>query len=638
MVKTNTITWLYIKVLKNKSYLLTLFYLFFFKTGYSQIMEENKDSTEAVYEKIEDYSEKTKAAKFLHVLIFKSKKQSKKKSTSAPKQDYSNYEGKIVRHIKIESHDPFGFSFTDTTKTAKKWIEKTGNKIHVRSKDFAVKNYLIFKENEPLDGLLLKESERLLRSKNFIRDVEITVRYAEESRDSVDVHITTLDSWSLVPGGSISDSKIKFKLKEQNYLGFGHQLKIGAENRFDDGKFTHDLVYTMPNFKNTYISSTVGYSTYLDDSYNKRFNLKRPFFSPYTKWAAGIYLDEQFKKKRVINDGTEVNPQNFKYQSQDVWAGYSFPLFKGKSERERTTNIIGALRLLNINYKQRPTIEYDSIGFFSNETFYLGSLGISSRQFVKDRYIFRDGITENVPIGDIYAITAGKQYKNERYRWYLGTKIAHGDYYKWGYVNVSLEFGTFLKDSKTEQTSYSLNANYFTHLISLGSDWKMRQFIKPQLIIGKNRLNSIGDRLSLDEENDFKSFYGNEEELKNSIGIPGFDSHILGTSKYVLSLQTQFYPPWGILGFRFNPYLNISLGMLGDDKLRINDSKLYSSFSVGLIIRNDYLVFNSFQLSLSYFPNVPGQGNHIFNTNALKTEDFGLQGFELGKPSPVWYN
>lgn len=221
---------------------------------------------------------------------------------------------------------------------------------------------------------------------------------------------------------------------------------------------------------------------------------------------------------------------------------------------------------------------------------------------------------------------------------YLGAKVAHGDYYAWGYLSATFEYGTFLNKSKPEQTAFSFSANYFTHLISLGAKWKMRQFIKPQVLIGKIRLNSSADRLTIDETDKFEDFYHDEERLKNIIGIPGFKSGLLGTTKYVLSLRTQFYPPWEIIGFRFNPYLDINAAMLGDENTRLINNKLYSSFGVGLIIRNDYLVFNSIHLSLSYYPNIPGQGNNIFKTNALNSKDFGLQGFELEKPATIWYN
>lgn len=272
----------------------------------------------------------------------------------------------------------------------------------------------------------------------------------------------------------------------------------------------------------------------------------------------------------------------------------------------------------------------------------MGSIGLSARRFVEDKYIFRDGIIENVPIGDIFAITAGNQYKNKTDRLYVGAKIAHGNYYNWGYLSVNVEFGTFLKKSKAEQTAYTFSANYFTNLIYLGSKWKMRQFIKPQLIIGKNRLESNNDKISIDESADFQTIYYNEYSQKNSVGIPGFTSDLLGTTKCIVSLKTQFYPPWEFIGFRFNPYLNINAALLSNEKEQIFNTKLYSSIGIGLIIRNDYLVFNSLQLSFSYYPNIPGQdipgqGNNVFSTNALNVENFGLQGFELGKPATVWY-
>lgn len=612
--------------------------LFFVQSVYSQVNEKEKDSTDNVYDKIEDFSEETKTSKFLHRLIFKTNKKSSNKTQTRPKQDFSQYEGKIIRKIKVDSHDPFGFSFTDSTKTAEKWIERTGNKLHIKSKDFAIKNYVIVKEKQALDASKLKESERLIRAQKFVRDVEINVVPVEDSQDSIDVVITSLDSWSWIPDGSISGSKMRLKLKDYNYLGFGHQFNIGFENRFSSGKISPQFIYRMPNFKNTYISAFIAYNENLDGDYSKRFNVNRNFFSPFTKWAGGIYLDEQYKIKFLPGmDVTVDDPQAFKYRSQDVWGGYSFHLFKGQTEREKTANIIVTSRLLHVDYSKKPTVEYDKINFFASETFYLGSVGVSSRQFLEDKYIFRDGIIENVPVGDLYSVTFGNQYKNQRKRFYMGAKVAHGNYYDWGYINGSFEYGTFMRGSIPEQSAYALRINYFTNLIKLSPKWRMRQFIKPQFIIGKNRLDSFGDRLTIDEVNDYANFYGNQEGLRNSIGIPGFNSNLLGTSKYALSLQTQLYSSREFLGFRLNPYFNMNAAILAGNE-SYSSNKLFSSFSIGLILRNDYLVFNSVRFSLSYYPEIPMEGNHIINSDAIYIDESGLQGFEVGKPSPVWYN
>ncbi len=618
-----------------------LYMCLFFGLGnhsFAQDKKPEKDSIN-VYEKIEDYSKRRKSTKFLHKLIFKSTNKKPTKQTKArTKQNLKPFEGKIIRNINIQSHDPFGFSFTDSTETANSWLEKTGNNIHIRTKKFTIRDFLLLKENLPLDILEVDESARLLRSQNFIRSVEITVKNVNSSKDSVDVNVNVLDSWSLIPKVDISTTQNTLKLRDRNFLGFGHQFEGGITNRLDDGRNGYNLRYYMPNFKNTFINTTIGYNYNLRGYYNKYLNVNRPFYSPLTRWAGGISLDELFRREAFLNDDLTAIEENFKFQSYDFWLGHSYRIFEGTSEKERTTNLISSVRLLNLDFKEAPSAVFDSINYFSNETFYMGSLGISSRQFIQDSYIFQDGIIEDVPVGTIYSITGGIQHKNKKNRPYIGAKVSHGNYFSWGFLSTNFEYGTFLDNGRTEQTAYSFQANYFTNLINLGDKWKMRQFVKPQLLIGTSRLNSIGDRLTIDENNRFQEVYGNQDQRENSAGIPGFSSNLYGTKKFVLSSQTQFYSPWQVLGFRLNPYLNFTSALLGNEGESIMKSKVYSSFGIGFIVRNDFLVFSSFQFSLAYYPSIPGNGNHIIDTNSFSTEDFGFQSFELGKPTPIWFN
>ncbi len=621
-----------------KKLLFIIPFLFFHILGFGQVTKTQKDSIN-MYDKIEDYSKKRKFTKTLHKLVFRS---TTKKPVNAPKnrpkQDFKPFEGKIIRHINIQSHDPFGFSFTDSTETANSWIEKTGNFIHIKSKAFAIRNTLLIKEKTPLDTLLLSESERLIRSQNFIRRVQITAESVGTSKDSVDINIEVLDSWSLIPTGSVSTSKFKLKLRNRNFLGFGHEFNNTLLKSLEDGNLGYEMEYTAPNIKNTFIEANLAYRIDLDGYYSKVLKIERPFYSALARWAGGIYLDEQYRKEYLQNAEMESTLQDFRYLTEDFWGGHAFKIFDGPSEKERTTNLIASARYLHVDYRERPSPTYDSIGYFANESFYLGSVGIASRQFLKDDYIFRDGTIEDVPIGTVYALTAGYQRKNQHNRMYVGLKASHGNNFDWGFLSTNFEIGTFLDDGHLEQTTISLQANYFTNLMSLGNNWKMRQFVKPQILIGTNRLASEGDRITIDQNNKFRGVYDNDFDLKKGAGIQGFDSDLMGTKKYVLSLQTQFYSPWELLGFRLNPFLNATLAILGDEGESILNNKLYSSFGAGFIIRNDYLVFSSFQLSFSFYPTIPGQGDNIFKTNAFATDDFGFQSFDLGKPKPVWYN
>ena len=602
--------------------------------GFSQEKSTNQDTTQ-VYKKIEVYSKKRKFTTFLHKLIFEPSKI--KTSNPIRKREpkvYTQYEGKIIRNINIETLDPFGYSVSDTTKNTGNWSERFGNHIHIKTRNLAVKNLLLFRKNIPLDPLSIKESERLIRQQRFVREVSIITEPIPQNIDSVDIYIRVLDSWSLIPKGSISSSRTAIGFHEKNFLGTGHEFNNKFTSRLTDGKNAYRMKYEIPNIKNTYIKTSIDYHIDLNDHYGKSLNIDRIFYSPLTRWAGGAYMDEQFRIDSLQNELSQFASQNFKFNSQDFWGGYSIPIFKGNTERERTSNLIFSARSLFVQYEESPTIEYDKDNFYSGETFYLGGIGITSRQFVEDNYLFYYGIIEDVPVGKIYGITGGYQRKNHQERLYIGARASFGNYFKWGYLSTNFEYGTFFLGSKTEQSAFSFQANYFTNLVEIGK-WKMRQFIKPQIIIGVNRLESVGDQLTINESTIFQGVNGAGIQGSNSAGIRGFDSAMHGTEKFVLSLQTQFYSPRNIVGFRINPFFNFSAAILGNENIGLTQSKLYSSFGVGVLINNDYLVFRSFQLSFSFYPTIPGQGKNIFKTNSFETSDFGFQEFDIGKPRTV---
>jgi len=79
------------------------------------------------------------------------------------------------------------------------------------------------------------------------------------------------------------------------------------------------------------------------------------------------------------------------------------------------------------------------------------------------------------------------------------------------------------------------------------------------------------------------------------------------------------------------------MGMLSDAVTGFRKSKLYSQIGVGVLIKNENLILNSFQLSLSFYPVIPDMGHNIFKINSFGTADFGFRDFEIGKPGPVVY-
>lgn len=604
--------------------LLLLFCLLFCFDGMAQTAEKlakEKDSLR-MFRNIENYSRKRGFTRFLHRLVFKpvTKKTTIKKNTfqKIKKPNLRTAEGKIIRHINIYTLDPFGYSELDSTKKPTRWVYKAGNAMHNKTRDLAIKNLLLIKRNRPLDSLLLLESQRLIRSQRFVRAVNVYTKLAGNSPDSVDVYIRVLDSWSLIPDFTASSSRMDVILNERNFVGMGHQFRNSYQRSFTTNDQGYSSLYSIPSIMNTYVNATASYKIDLDDNMSKFINVERPFFSPYARWAAGVYLDQQLRNIPIFDSLGVESRDTYRYNTSDFWAGHSYQIFKGSSEKSRTTNFITAARYLNVNYLRRPAS--DSVGFFTDEKFYMVGLGISSRQFVQDKFLFNYNIVEDVPTGMVYGLTGGYQAKNGINRFYAGGRFAYGRYFSFGYLSTDIEYGTFFRHGRTQQSAFVYRITYFTNLIET-TGWKFRQFIKPEIVIGNHRLNTAVDQVNLNEDLN---------------GIPGFKSDIYGSKKLLLTLQTQGYSPWSFLGFRFNPFVGMSFGMLGNAS-GWRDSRLFSQFGGGFIISNDYLVFSSFQLSFSYYPSMPGNGENLFKTNSLKTSDFTLQEFDISKPRIVPY-
>nr|WP_315155836.1 hypothetical protein [uncultured Flavobacterium sp.] len=604
---------------RNFTLLVVLFFLSQFT--YSQQEKPKADSTK-IYKNIQQFSQKKKTTSFLHRLVFKPIKPNLPKIVS--KTNYSLYQDKIIRNITITTLDPFGKSVqnleTTNSQKALNKAEEWGNKLHLKSKDYTIRKVLLIHENEPLDSLMVKESMRLIRTQRFVNSIAIHLEMIPESPDSVAVFIQVLDSWSLIPNASFSNTETTLKLRERNFLGQGHEIRGEYTKRFDDGQNGHLLQYTVNNFRKTFIKLQATNQKDVESNFNKSIEASRLFVSPLTKWGGGILYEQRFRQDTLSDKNGVFAQQRFKFNTDDYWLGHAFSLDNDNSEKNKITNLIVAGRFLNINYLENPSAAYDSIGFYTDEKLLFASVGINARNFIQERYLFNNGIVEDVPIGKTYSLTTGYQRKNHKGQLYVGTRASFGNYYRWGFFSVNAEWGSFFQNSKTSQAAFTFQANYFTKLYEIG-DWKIRQFLKQRVVIGSHRLASTGDQITLNDQ----------------YGIPGFNNALYGTKKIVFSTQTQSYSPWNLWGFRLNPFFNYTIGVIGNDKKTNLKNQTYSSIGLGIIINNDYLVFSSFQLSFAYYPTTFGPDDKNLRTNAFETSDFGLLDFELNKPRTVIY-
>jgi hypothetical protein len=604
---------------------------------YKTIDEEFKKNEEdsLKYKALEEFSKKSKFTTFLHKFIFKPVGRSVVPPSARRRikriSQHSRAEGKIIRRIEITTLDPFGYSVRDTSVRPKVLVMKAGNFLHVKTNTAVIRNLLLIREHQHYDSLMVKESERLIRSQRYVREVTFTIQPVK--KDSVDIYIRVLDVWSLEPsirrgnvtGGGLSDL---------NFAGTGNTLKLSSYKKKENSRFITSMNFLMPNIRNTYISMNIKLTNNNDfgrffftpasiDTRNRvsdnsnvirSIELSRSFYSPTTKWAGGIFAG------RLMTTQSYLNFDSIRYVSyptniEDIWIGRSWQMFRTHLPGDRITSFILAGRLI---FSHTPDRQPEAItnNIFNINSYYFWSIGITSRRYLQDKYIFNYGKTEDVPEGRAFGITFGREYR-QKSRLYIGINASFGTYYNFGYLSTHLEYGTFKGNKSLQQGVLTGNLNYYTRLLSMGN-WKIRQFVRPSFIFGINRLPS--------------------EILTHNFGIKGFET-VVSDATYMtsLALQTQSYAPWDLAGFRFGPYFFAHFGILGKQSTPFGNNRFYSLLGFGMLIKNDYLMFNTFQISVSFYPFIPGKGNNIFMTNAYKTSDYGFRDFETSKPGVVQF-
>jgi hypothetical protein len=556
-------------------------------------------------------------------LIFKPIKViSKKEFKKTPykkliQKSYTTFQGKIIRKIDIATIDPFGFSLADTSVKPNTVLVKAANSLHVKTLTLAIRNLLLIHEDEPFNSFFVKESERLIRNQKFVHEVFFYVAAAAPKSDSVDISIRVLDIWSIKPMVSVTPSNLEVGFTDRNFLGTGHEFQNVFLRNISTGINAFRTNYYVPDIMTSYVNANLHYQIDGYGNVRRSMAFERPFYSPWAKWAGGISLGTQIKRDSLAGSTPEYMPLNLKIKRQDFWAAKAIRIFS-EPEDENANNLVLSARYLRIRYPESPAETVDTSGIYSNEDFYLAGIGVSTRKYVQDTYIFKFGTIEDVPIGKVIEFTGGYQLREKSWRPYLGMRFSYGSYTRRGYLSTNIEYGTFFHNSHKEQSVVTIGINYFTGLFEVGK-WRFRQFIKPQVTLGSNRFSY--DTLT----------------LNNEYGLDGFNSTgISGTKRLLLTLQTQSYAPLNFFGFHFGPFLVCSLGMLGD-AYGFKNRKLYSQFGFGVLIKNENLVFNTFQISVSFYPVIPGKGYDIMKLNSYRTTDFGFRDFEIGKPDVVMY-
>ncbi|MDA3954099.1 MAG: hypothetical protein PF485_10660 [Bacteroidales bacterium] len=536
-------------------------------------------------------------------------------------EEYFNlYSGKVIRNIEIVKLDVFGPTLKDTTTDATSWIYRAGNNTHVKTREFIIKNNLLFNNGDTINPLLLVDNERILRSLEYIKVASIQIAEIPGFTELVDVLIVTKDVYSAgfyVDLFNLESGVIE--LYENNIAGLGHELSgslyLNAEENPTTG---YKFNYNINNLGGSFLKTKI---QYLNAFETKSFGLElnRSFFAYSTKWAGGLKLKRTSTSRDIVKTDTTLYNVKLNYATQDIWFGRSFLINTRNLKYQNRTKLVVSARYINNIFYKGPTVSERYNFLYHDNQLLLASIAFSRQKYFKSNLIYSYGKTEDIPIGSLIQFNTGLE-KDEFYkRPYWGFRFAKGDYYpKVGYVNLNVELGGLYYNDQLDQGVFSITGQAISNLHAFNRQ-KTREFLSVNYTRGINRFS------------DEKLFLNYDD-----IGILSSD-YLYGVQKLSFHSELVAFTNLYVYNFRFLVYGFGDLALIGPENKSVFENTLYAGIGIGIRVRNENLVFKTFQIKFAYYPVIPMDAEHFYliisGENTQRPIDF-----EPTAPNIIEYN
>lgn len=507
---------------------------------------------------------------------------------------YNLYKGKTIRNIEILKLDVFGPTLLDTAKTSERLLDRLGNNTHIKTRDFIIRDNLLFAEGDSIDPTLLTDNERILRSLNYIKDASIQIAEVPDSPKEVDVLIVTKDVYSAGFYVDLQDfSSGVIEVYENNLAGVGHKFQGSVlVNTTESPPTGYEFKYNINNIAGSFIQTEVKYLKAFQTE-KISVDLNRTFFSYKTKWAGGLHLSKNSTLKNIRKTDTILNDVRLNYSTQDFWLGRSFLLKTNNWQYRKKTRLVLSMRYINNSFYEGPEVRERYNFQYHDNQIILGGIAFSRQRYFKTNLIYGFGTTEDIPMGCLVQLNLGFE-KDEFYkRPYLGARFSRGLYYpKIGYLNVHAEFGGLYYQSQLEQGVVNFKGQAISNLHYLNR-LKFREFLSIDYTRGINR-------------------FEDEKVFINKDDIWGLTSDALyGIQKLSFHSEVILFSDLYIYNFRFLFHGFGDLGMIGPENKSIFSNQLYSGIGLGVRVRNENLVFKTVHIRFAYYPVVPSDVEHF---------------------------
>ena len=504
---------------------------------------------------------------------------------------FENYKGKIINDIQITVMYPYGVNLDSIGVYHPTKFQKFANSIQFKTRDWVIRNELLFAKGDSLDPISIADSERNLWQKNIYKDVKFVITTNADS--SVNIAVFIRDKWNWSVASQIDYDKMKLGLQFNNVLGLPHVIGgyVGLRYR-KDNLVTSDFYYQYSNINATQISI---YAKAIIENFQKtgKISIIRPFFSSKPQWATDFTLTVSTQKNATTNVLSNAIPTNITYIKQSFWMAKSFIPSAKINAKYPQLRIVASARFSRTDYLKRPFLHNDSRSLnYINNTFLMGSVGFARWDYYVDRNVYYLNTQEYFTKGLNFALIGGFQEDEENEtRFYTGFVANYGRYFnKAGYLLSQFGYGGFSKEKVYNQMLLDIRNNFYTIPYKLGK-CHVRNFFGSIVKLGFNR--PYGTEIVINDNNGLKGLFANTLRAQRSFSF---------------SYESVFYADFKVLGFTSAVFVFADLAVY-QTKDDITQNSLQSGVGFGLRLRNLDMGIDFLEVSFLYYPklNIPEQ-------------------------------
>lgn len=529
---------------------------------------EVKDSkgVSKFYDSLQSKGTRKAVPRMLYHSIFRKQRDTTSTGMVVDESEYfKKFEGRTISNIFIDRKDIY--------ESAKDGMRRFMNQTHVMTRRKVIRRDLLFEVGDKLDPEEMVRNKHIILYRPYIGAVSIEVIPNDIDTMLVDVHIHTMDKWSIgITGGYHSKGKTMLEVFDDNVLGTGNKLAV--QTSFDRRKFSYEgngIEYEIPNVLGTFYQVDLFAGKYFFDEVF-RASVGKEFIKP-TDYMLGTEFDkERVKYYLLYADSSD----RLKFNRFDAWAGKSFHL-KGINSSIYLTG-----RYSYDRYARHPIISPTFNTAFHNHKLMLYGLGLYREKFYAANMIYGFGFQEYVASGYRFELVGGYNWGEFRNDYYAGVNFHQGDYHSFGYLRFDAETGTFIsrENGAWWRSAIDMNVRWFSNLFHFRRS-SMRQFVNINHTRGWNREEGSNEIIQFTKER----------------GPRSISEWITGKNRLVLNTETVVFTPYKPWGFRMAMFGWADVGTLGY-KNSVFKNSCYSTLGFGVRLKNERLTFSSIEIRL----------------------------------------